>query len=96
MDMVEQTGIMTVPGSGFGQMPGTYHFRITNLVTPNERMQQVLDRLVEFNDKWQAEHWFENKSWVRSNIDIYEEYTKLSTMLNGGTDRLEGNYQALE
>ena len=34
MDLVNQTGIMTVPGSGFQQEPGTYHFRITNLVTP--------------------------------------------------------------
>lgn len=52
MDLVEQTGIMTVPGSGFGQMPGTYHFRITNLVTPNERMADVLEKLKVFNEKW--------------------------------------------
>jgi alanine transaminase len=56
MDMVEKTGIMTVPGSGFGQMPGTYHFRITNLVTPNEKMAEVLERLKKFNDEWQDEH----------------------------------------
>lgn len=56
MDMVEETGIMTVPGSGFGQAPGTYHFRITNLVTPTSRMQEVLGKLVEFNRKWQARH----------------------------------------
>jgi len=56
MDMVEETGIMTVPGSGFGQAPGTYHFRITNLVTPTSRMQEVLGKLVEFNKKWQARH----------------------------------------
>lgn len=39
MDMVNQTGIMTIPGSGFKQYPGTYHFRITNLVTPYEKME---------------------------------------------------------
>jgi len=38
MDMVEKTGIMTVPGSGFGQKKDTYHFRITNLVCPTEKM----------------------------------------------------------
>ena len=38
LDMVEQTGIMTVPGSGFGQRDGDYHYRITNLVTPTEEM----------------------------------------------------------
>jgi alanine transaminase len=56
MDMVNETGIMTVPGSGFGQEEGTYHFRITNLVTPTEKMGEVLDNLKKFNDKWQAKH----------------------------------------
>ena len=56
LDMVNETGIMTVPGSGFGQEDGTYHFRITNLVTPTERMGQVLDNLKVFNEKWQAKH----------------------------------------
>ncbi len=26
-DLLENTGICIVPGSGFGQYPGTYHFR---------------------------------------------------------------------
>lgn len=26
-DLLESTGICVVPGSGFGQQPGTYHFR---------------------------------------------------------------------
>ena len=52
LDMVNETGIMTVPGSGFKQVPGTYHFRITNLVTPNEKMEQVLETLKKFNDRW--------------------------------------------
>jgi len=56
MDLVNQTGIMTVPGSGFGQAPGTYHFRITNLVTPTEKMEDVLQRLKIFNDKWHTKH----------------------------------------
>jgi len=25
--LLESTGICVVPGSGFGQLPGTYHFR---------------------------------------------------------------------
>lgn len=56
MDMVNQTGIMTVPGSGFHQEPGTYHFRITNLVTPIQKMETVLEKLSAFNTKWQAAH----------------------------------------
>ena len=41
---------MTVPGSGFWQEQGTYHFRITNLVTPTSRMAEVLDKLKVFNE----------------------------------------------
>jgi len=36
LDMVNETGIMTVPGSGFGQRPDSYHYRITNLVNPTQ------------------------------------------------------------
>lgn len=42
MEMVNKTGIMTVPGSGFGQQKDTYHFRITNLVSPTSEMEKVL------------------------------------------------------
>lgn len=52
LDMVNETGIMTVPGSGFKQSPGTHHFRITNLVSPNSKMEAVLESLKKFNDKW--------------------------------------------
>ena len=56
MDMVNETGIMTVPGSGFGQSPGTYHFRITNLVTPTERMMETLESLQKFNKRFHEKH----------------------------------------
>lgn len=49
LDMVNETGIMTVPGSGFGQVPGTYHFRMTNLVSPTQEMIATLDLLKKFN-----------------------------------------------
>ena len=42
LELVNETGIMTVPGSGFGQKEGEYHFRITNLVCPTDRMKQTL------------------------------------------------------
>jgi len=45
LEMVDKTGIMTVPGSGFGQAADTYHFRITNLVNPTSHMEQVLENL---------------------------------------------------
>ena len=56
MEMVNKTGIMTVPGSGFGQEKDTYHFRITNLVNPTSHMQQVLESLKTFNDEFHASH----------------------------------------
>jgi len=31
MKLLENTGVCTVPGSGFGQREGTYHFRCTFL-----------------------------------------------------------------
>jgi len=43
---------MTVPGSGFGQKDGEYHLRITNLVTPTERMKEVLDNFKVFNERF--------------------------------------------
>jgi len=49
LEMVDQTGIMTVPGSGFGQKEGDYHFRVTNLVTPTADMIEVLELLKKFN-----------------------------------------------
>jgi alanine transaminase len=36
MKMLEATGVVTVPGSGFGQKPGTWHYRIT--ILPKEEM----------------------------------------------------------
>jgi len=39
MEMLDKTGVMTVPGSGFGQKEGTHHLRITNLVSPTSTME---------------------------------------------------------
>ena len=55
-EMVNETGIMTVPGSGFGQKEGEYHFRITNLICPTERMQATMENLKDFNTKFQAKY----------------------------------------
>ena len=56
MKLVEETGIMSVPGSGFGQKENEYHFRITNLVTPTEKMGAVLSNLKDFNEKFMDKH----------------------------------------
>ena len=51
LDMVEEAGIVTVPGSGFGQMEGTYHFR-TTILPSEEEIDQVIERLEKFHSKW--------------------------------------------
>lgn len=33
-ELLKSTGIVIIPGSGFMQAPGTYHFRITTLILP--------------------------------------------------------------
>ena len=38
LQLLEATGLVVVPGSGFGQAPGTYHFRTTFL--PSEAPAQ--------------------------------------------------------
>jgi len=52
MEMVNETGIMTVPGSGFGQKEGSFHYRMTNLVAPTTHMNDTLDLLQDFNTKF--------------------------------------------
>ncbi len=47
--LLEKTGVLTVPGGGFGQKPGTYHLRLTNLVNPVEKLLETLERVHEFN-----------------------------------------------
>ncbi len=41
LEMLKNTGIVVVPGSGFNQKPGTYHFRMTILV-PEDKLQSKL------------------------------------------------------
>jgi len=49
--LLEATGICVIPGSGFGQATGTYHFRTT--ILPQEPMiKDMLGRLREFHVKF--------------------------------------------
>ena len=51
MALLEETGICVVPGSGFGQLPGTWHFR-TTILPPVEQIEQVVARLGAFHRKF--------------------------------------------
>jgi aspartate/methionine/tyrosine aminotransferase len=48
LDLLEQTGICVVPGTGFGQLPGTAHFR-TTILPPTRQIQAVVERLAAFH-----------------------------------------------
>lgn len=53
--LLEQTGICIVPGSGFGQKPGTYHFR-TTILPQKEKLQEMLDLFRKFHEKFLKEY----------------------------------------
>lgn len=51
MALLEETGLCTVNGSGFGQAEGTSHLRIAFL-PPKELLEQVLPRWIEFHNNY--------------------------------------------
>lgn len=55
MQLLESTGVCIVPGSGFGQKDGTYHFR-TTILPPLEIMKDMVDRFTGFHNKFMKEY----------------------------------------
>jgi len=53
--LLEETGICVVPGSGFGQDPGTFHFR-TTILPPMSEIEAVVKRLGEFHLAFTKRH----------------------------------------
>ncbi|KAL1128921.1 hypothetical protein AAG570_013455 [Ranatra chinensis] len=53
--LLENTGICIVPGAGFGQKPGTYHFRTTILPQP-AKLKSMLQTLKDFHIKFMQEY----------------------------------------
>ncbi len=49
--LLEETGICVVPGSGFGQLPGTMHFR-TTFLPPREDILTLVDNMKNFHLKY--------------------------------------------
>lgn len=49
--LLEETGICVVPGSGFGQRPGTWHFR-TTILPPDDEIEMVIRRLGQFHARF--------------------------------------------
>jgi aspartate/methionine/tyrosine aminotransferase len=51
LSLLEETGICVVPGSGFGQLPGTLHFRTTFLPPQNE-IEELVVKLRQFHENY--------------------------------------------
>lgn len=51
MALLEETGICVVPGSGFGQIPGTAHFR-TTILPPTPKIERVVELLGGFHRRY--------------------------------------------
>ena len=49
--LLEETGICVVPGSGFGQRPGTFHFR-TTFLPPLEEIEALVGMLKRFHESY--------------------------------------------
>lgn len=55
LKLLEETGISTVPGSGFGQQPGTFHLR-TTILPREEKMKEFVDRFRTFNENFRKRY----------------------------------------
>jgi aspartate/methionine/tyrosine aminotransferase len=54
-ELLDATGICTVPGSGFGQEEGTYHFRTTFL--PQEKtMEKMIVTFAKFQGNFMSKY----------------------------------------
>ncbi|CAL0311272.1 unnamed protein product [Lupinus luteus] len=49
--LLQATGIVFVPGSGFGQVPGTWHFRCT-ILPQEEKIPAIVTRLTKFHENF--------------------------------------------
>ena len=56
LEVLKNTGIALVPGSGFKQVPGTFHFSITTLILPESHLENKLKALKQFNDEFPAKY----------------------------------------
>jgi len=55
LDLLEATGMVVVPGCGFGQKKGTFHFR-TTFLPPSDKIVGCMDRMAAFHTAFLAKH----------------------------------------
>ena len=54
-EMLENTGIVIVPGNGFGQADGTHHFR-TTILPQEDQIESVCDRMRKFHKEFLSKY----------------------------------------
>lgn len=54
-ELIKETGVVVVPGTGFGQRPGTHHFRIV-ILPPEEVMNEAFNLIREFYSIYKSKH----------------------------------------
>eukprot|EP00796_Vickermania_ingenoplastis_P012221 gene12221-8410_t len=55
LELLEESGIVVVPGSGFGQMPNTLHFR-TTILPPMQQMERMVKSIKAFQEGLYAKY----------------------------------------
>lgn len=55
LQLLEATGIVTVPGSGFGQEEGTFHLR-TTILPPEEKIAGFTKLFADFHKSFMAQY----------------------------------------
>lgn len=50
-ELLESTGICIVPGTGFGQKPGTHHFR-TTILPQTDKLKAMLEKFRDFHNSF--------------------------------------------
>jgi len=53
--LLEETGISAVPGTGFGQEPGTFHFR-TTILPMEDKIAEVVELFKNFHSNFMAQY----------------------------------------
>uniref|UniRef100_A0A7S0H5X6 Aminotransferase class I/classII large domain-containing protein n=1 Tax=Amorphochlora amoebiformis TaxID=1561963 RepID=A0A7S0H5X6_9EUKA len=55
LELLDSTGIVVVPGSGFGQEEGTFHFR-TSIIPPLDKIAVVSEKIRVFHEKFMQKY----------------------------------------
>ncbi|XP_054468435.1 alanine aminotransferase 2 [Anoplopoma fimbria] len=72
LELLEETGICVVPGSGFGQKEGTFHFRMTILPSP-EKLEVLLGQLKVFHLRFLEKYSQQEPPIPRTTQDQHRE-----------------------